>query len=247
MSNQLIVLITGANQGLGFFASHLILKAGKYHVLVGSRDIQKGKAAVKHILTEHGGSQASIEPVELDVSSDTSISKAAAYIESKFGRLDILINNAGIATPPAKGTTRDHYSSIYNTNVFGQIQMMDEFLPLLRKSMAPGRRAVFVSSGLSSLGRASDKDRYESSVKYEMYRSSKTALNMLMVCYANNLREEGIAVLAVCPGHCATNLNHYAGKKSPTEGAMVITKAALEGENMVVTGTFTDVSGTVPW
>src|SRR2546430_2426271 len=99
MSNPLLVLVTGANQGLGYYATQILAKTGKYHVLLGSRDLEKGKSAVKSLLEDSDISPSAIEPIQIDITSDESIKRAAANVLAKYGKLDILINNAGIAGP----------------------------------------------------------------------------------------------------------------------------------------------------
>jgi len=97
MSNPLLVLVTGANQGLGYYATQILAKTGKYHVILGSRDLEKGKSAVKSLLEDSDISPSAIEPIQIDITSDESIKRAAADVLAKYGKLDILINNAGIA------------------------------------------------------------------------------------------------------------------------------------------------------
>ena len=87
--------------------SQILLKTGRFHVLVGSYDFEKGKAAIEKIAQEEKASSSFIEPLELDLSSDSSIREAAEYVKSKFGRLDVLVNNAGVARPPKYGTIRE--------------------------------------------------------------------------------------------------------------------------------------------
>ena len=244
----MLALITGANQGLGYFASQHLL-AGGYRVLVGSRDAQKGRSAVEKLIEETKVPSSDVEALELDVSSDTSISKAAEYVKGKYGHLDVLVNNAGIVGSLSNQTARENLASVFNTNCFGQVQVTEAFLPLLRASKAdpPGRRIVFVSSSLSSLAYISDLSNYHSNPNYPAYRASKTALNMLAVYFANLLREEKISVSMVCPGFCATNLNSYQGLDDPRNGAMSIARVVMQGENMDVSGSFTDKKGVIPW
>lgn len=143
---------------------------------------------------------------------------------SADGRLQ-LINNAGISTAP--GTLREQYAALYNTNLFGASITIETFLPLLRSSAQPGgKRILFVSSNLSSLTLATDPSSITPANQYPLYRSTKTALNMIMANYHVELKGEGFVVGALCPGYCGTNLNGFAGFKDPREGAKTIVRAA---------------------
>ena len=98
MSKQ-IVLITGANTGIGFETAKALLKSPKaYHVFLGSRDAAKGQQAVAELARDVTGTN-TVEPVQIDVTSDESIGNAAEMVKAKFGKLDVLINNAGRCNP----------------------------------------------------------------------------------------------------------------------------------------------------
>jgi len=89
MANKLIVLISGANQGLGYFAAEHFATAGTYKAIVGSRDLAKGQKAVDELVAA-GVKKEDLDVVQLDVTSDESIEKAAKTIDDKYGRLDIV-------------------------------------------------------------------------------------------------------------------------------------------------------------
>ncbi|KAK5123325.1 hypothetical protein LTR85_002756 [Meristemomyces frigidus] len=245
MADKLIVLVTGANQGIGLYAAQQFAATGKHHVFVGSRDLAKGEKAVATLVAE-GVDKESLEAVQLDVTSDESIEAAAKIVLEKYGRLDILANNAGISSAP--GTKRAELQQIYDTNVFGAVIATDAFLPLLRKSTLPGgKRIVFVSSSLGSLTFASDLKGQFPGKLFLQYRSSKTALNMVLVSYASMLDdEEGFVVSGLCPGYCTTNLTNYDGYKDPRDGAKVILMAA-EGEKKDVHCKVVHEGGAYPW
>lgn len=147
-----LILITGANQGLGYYAAQQLGATGKYHVLVGSRDVAKAHKAIESIIADnsHKNTQDNFEPLQIDVTDDQSIQDAVSAIESKHGKLDILLNNAGIAgQQEATGSAlRKLYQEHYNTNVFGAAVTSEAFLPLLRKG---DKRLGFTSSGLGSI------------------------------------------------------------------------------------------------
>ncbi len=238
-NDKLIVLVTGGNQGLGYYAIQQMSATGKYHILMGSRDITKAEKAIQTLADDKSvnAKPEDVEPLQIDMSSDESIKKAATTVEEKFGRLDILMANAGIAYVPDKNATlRQQFQQIYDTNVFGTTVTVETFLPLLRKSKAEGgKRIAFTSSGLSSLEWAAQREGSYSAVNYHVYRSSKTALSMVLLYYARSLEAEGFIVSASDPGYCATNLNAYNGLKDPREGAKVLVRAA-EGEKKAVHG-----------
>ncbi|KAI7264496.1 hypothetical protein KC343_g12192 [Hortaea werneckii] len=225
-TNKLITLITGANQGIGYHAAAQIAASGQHHVLVGARDQVKGQRAVDSLVSE-GVHREDVEAILINVDSDDSISTAVKDVEGKFGRLDVLILNAGISTSP--GSTREQYAGVYNTNVFGAAVTAEAFLPLLRKSTLPGgKKVLFVSSGMSSLSMASRPDSPVPAHIHSIYRSSKTAENMVMAGFATSLKDEGFLVGAICPGFCATNLTGYQGPKKAEDGARAIVRAATE-------------------
>ncbi|TKA32430.1 hypothetical protein B0A50_01536 [Salinomyces thailandicus] len=223
---KLITLVTGANQGIGYYAAQQFASKTNptHHVLVAARDVSKAKTAIAN-LTAAGVPAANLEPIHLDITDDTTIATAVETIRAKHSRLDILIHNAGISNAP--GSLREQYAAIYQTNVFGPAAATEAFLPLLRASTLPGgKRIIFVSSSLSSLNIALAPDSPFPAKMYPIYRSSKTAVNMVMAGFASQLQDEGFIVGAVCPGYCGTNLNGYQGYKDPAEGASTVVRAA---------------------
>lgn len=115
------------------------------------------------------------------------------------------MNNAGISSAPTAETLREQYASIYNTNLFGVAVLTEAFTPLLRASTLPGgKRIIFVSTTLSSLNLATAKDTGTPANQYPLYRSSKTALNMIMANYHAELAKEGFVVGGLCPGFCSS-------------------------------------------
>ncbi|KAI6893644.1 hypothetical protein KC318_g12911 [Hortaea werneckii] len=225
-TDKLITLITGSNQGIGYHAAAQIAASGQHYVLAGARDKTKGQRSIDSLISE-GVRSESVEAIQIDVDSDDSISTAAKVVEDRFGRLDLLILNAGISTAP--GPTREQYAGVYNTNVFGAAVTTEAFLPLLRKSTRPGgKKILFVSSGTSSLSTALAPDSVIPAHMHSIYRSSKTAENMVMAGFATLLKDEGFLVGAICPGFCGTNLNGYQGPKKAEDGARAIVRAATE-------------------
>lgn len=183
-----------------------------------------------------------MEPLTIDVASDESINQAFRTVESKFGRLDVLINNAGIAKDFGYiqgGSNRELMAETYNTNVFGAIQTLETFSPLLQKSSLP--RVVFVTSSLASFSRMEG-----GAAGFPVYRSSKTALNMLVVTLLQQERFKGWKINLTCPGYVATNLNNFAGIGTAESGAINTVRLATLGEDGE-TGTVSDRNGPFGW
>lgn len=177
----------------------------------------------------------------LSVTSEKSISEAVHQVTSKFGRLDVLVNNAGVCLPAERTSapSLQNFQDTFTVNTFGATLTTEAFIPLLTASSAP--RIVFISSGLGSLGL-----RVGDPVGLPIYRSSKAALNMLMLHYACKYKDAGWKVNAGCPGYCATNLNGYAGTDTPENGALNAVRLATLGEDGE-TGTFSNKEGIVAW
>jgi NAD(P)-dependent dehydrogenase (short-subunit alcohol dehydrogenase family) len=229
-----ITLITGANKGLGFEAARRLVGEG-HSVYVGSRDAKRGRAAAEAV----GG-----RFLQLDVTSEASVNAAAADILRRDGRLDVLINNAGISGGGGKPSdvTAEDLERVYSTNVFGLVRVTHAMLPLLLKSEEPV--IVNVASGLGSIGVVTDKSRMESSYPAIAYGSSKSAVTMLTVQYSKAFPE--IRINVVDPGYTATDLNGNSGNQSVTEGTDAIVRLATIGTDGP-TGTFQDRDGMVPW
>ncbi|GAA5173292.1 SDR family NAD(P)-dependent oxidoreductase [Pseudonocardia eucalypti] len=239
MTETTIALVTGANKGLGLTSARRLARSG-WTVLIGARDAERGAKAVAELAADG----LSAELVALDVTSDESVAAAADQVGRAHGRLDVLINNAGVIgsrVPPLE-TGPDEMRACYETNVFGPVRVTRAFLPLLRRSARP--RIVMVSSGMGSLAVTGDRDRVESTVISLTYPSSKSALNMLTTQYAKAL--PGFRVNAVDPGYTATDLNGNSGPQTVEEGTDAIVQLAAVGPDGP-TGGFFDRSGPVPW
>ncbi|MEO8073858.1 MAG: SDR family oxidoreductase [Acidobacteriota bacterium] len=240
--NKKIVLITGANKGLGFETARQLGEKG-CTVLVGARDESKGSDAVGKLKSE--GYDADF--VEIDATKAETIESAAQKVGEKYGKLDVLINNAGIALDrgqPLSELSMDVLRKTFDTNFFGVIEVTKAFLPLIKKS--ENGRIVNVSSGLGSLAQNSDPNWEYAAVKPLAYNSSKTALNAFTVILAHELKDANIKVNAADPGYTATDLNGNSGTKTVAEGATIIVDLATLGEDGATGGYFDD-QGIVPW
>jgi NAD(P)-dependent dehydrogenase (short-subunit alcohol dehydrogenase family) len=233
--------VTGANKGIGLETARQLARRGMT-TLIGARDVARGEAAAAALRDERLDARA----VRLDVTDATSAAEAARWIEAELGRLDVLVNNAGIATDsdlPSE-TRAENLRATFEVNVVGAIEVTRAMLPLLRR--APSARIVNVSSGLGSLFNQNDPDWEFASYTTIAYPASKAALNMATVLLARELRGTAIKVNAADPGFTATDLNGHHGKQTIEEGARAsIRLATLDDDGP--TGGFFDASGPVPW
>jgi NAD(P)-dependent dehydrogenase (short-subunit alcohol dehydrogenase family) len=237
-----IALVTGANKGLGREISRQLGAKG-VHVLVGARDPERGRQAE----TALRGEGFAVDAVQLDVTDQQSVDRAAAWIAREFGRLDILVNNAGIALDwvPPSACDQASFEKTYATNVFGVFRVTRAMLPLLHKSKAG--RIVNLSSGLGSLSQTADptgpfRDRH----MLVAYCSSKSALNMMTLHFAHELKDAGIKVNAANPGFTATDMNQDRGTKTVAQGAATPVRLALLPDDGPTGGCFSD-EGPAPW
>lgn len=227
-------LITGANKGIGFETAKQLLQTGTY-LYIGSRDLEKGNEAVKK-LNSYGFTN--VKALTLDVTDSQTIVSARKTIEKEQGKLDILINNAGILGEMPQTATEisiDTLKKVYETNVYGVIRITQELLDLLKKSDEP--RIVNVSSSLGSLTLHSDPDYKYYDVKAFAYNSSKSILNMYTIHLAYELRNSAVKVNAVCPGYTDTDFGNHIGTGRVEDAAKRIVKYALIGKDGV-TGQF---------
>jgi NAD(P)-dependent dehydrogenase (short-subunit alcohol dehydrogenase family) len=249
-----IALVTGANKGIGRAIAGQLAGRG-LTVLIGARDPGRGEAAAAELRADG----ADAHPVRLDVTDRSSVQAAAEEIGRRYGRLDVLVNNAGISGSGDRGPGEDGGQSpgrvnldvvrtVFETNVFGVIAVTDAMLPLLRRS--PAARIVNVSSGTGSLHWMTDPDFYMSKLPaVAAYPVSKTALNMLTVQYAKALAPDGIPVNAVAPGAVATDFSKNLGMvitRTPDEGARIAVQLATAAAGGPTGGFFND-DGAVPW
>ncbi len=208
-----VALITGANKGIGFeTAKQLGRPPHGVTVLIGARDLAKGKGAADALKRE----KIDARPIQLDVTDQRSIDAAAASIKRDFGRLDILINNAGVQTEghgmiPSR-VTQEMLRSTFDTNLFGLIAVTQAMLPLLRAGAAG--RIVNLSSILGSLGEHTDPSSPIYNVGYPAYDASKAALNMFTMSLARELKGTAIKVNAAHPGWVKTDMG---GQEAPME------------------------------
>ncbi|MEW1640316.1 SDR family oxidoreductase [Streptomyces sp. NPDC093801] len=244
MSETKIALVTGANKGIGYEIAAGLGSLG-YRVGVGARDAARRETAVgtlRAVGVDAFG-------VPLDVTDDQSVADAAELVERLAGRLDALVNNAGVSGEMGPGWVQDPTAldlevlrRVVDTNVLGVVRVTNAMLPLLRRSASP--RIVNVSSSVGSLARQTDPD-VEIPIM-AAYAPSKSFLNALTVQYARQLAGTNILVNAACPGLVATDFNGFHGPRTPEQGAATAIRLATLPDGGP-TGSFFEDDGVVPW
>ncbi|HWD83844.1 MAG TPA: SDR family oxidoreductase [Kribbella sp.] len=242
MNTNKIALVTGANKGIGKEIARQLGQLG-FTVLVGSRDAERGAVAAKEMVAEGLDAVA----LALEVTDPGSFAAAAATVESAYGRLDVLVNNAAII-PAGDGAVSevagDVLRSAFETNVIGLVGVTQAFLPLLRRAAAA--RIVNLSTSLASFEQVGDPRSRLSTVLTLGYNSSKAAVNMVTVMLANELRGTGILVNAADPGNCATDMGGWSAARTPAQGAAVaVGLATLDADGP--TGQVYAEEGRLPW
>ena len=237
-----IALVTGANKGIGKQVAKELAAAG-VTVLVGSREFARGETVAAEI-----GEGATA--IQLDVTDTDSVAAAANRIRAEFGRLDLLVNNAGIshtdddgfdmaayaAMSKASTASLNEVRAIWDVNVFGTLAVYQAMLPLLRESS--NGRIVNVTSGLGSLTSTADPTYPYRSTFGPGYPASKTAMNAMAMSMMIELEGTNIKVNLVSPAYTSTALNNFQGVETVEDGSREVVRVALLGPDGP-TGTFT--------
>jgi NAD(P)-dependent dehydrogenase (short-subunit alcohol dehydrogenase family) len=239
-----IALITGANKGLGFEMARQLGQAG-VTVVLAARDPQKGEAAAAKLRAEGFD----VQFLKLDVTDKADLASASAFLEKKFGRLDILINNAGISpevfgTGKPSTTTEETIHHTFETNFFAPVALTKTLLPLLKKSDAG--RIVNMSSILGSQALHADAKSQIYDFKTLSYDASKAALNSFTIHLAHELKDTKIKVNSAHPGWVKTDMGTDAAPMEIPEGGKTGVELALLGDNGP-TGGFFHLGKPVPW
>jgi NAD(P)-dependent dehydrogenase (short-subunit alcohol dehydrogenase family) len=254
MHDKPVALVTGANKGIGLQIAKDLAAHG-FTVLIGSRELENGEAAA-------GSVEGDARAVQLDVTDQASVAAAAQRIQSELGRLDVLVNNAGISHAENLGgslsdrpleeiaksgrlgvASLEEVRTVFETNVFGVIAVTQAMLPLLRQ--APMPRIVNVASSGGSLTLNSDPTNPHRAM-FGTYSASKAAANAITVAFAAELESAGVKVNAACPGFTATDLNNFRGTRTVEQAAREPVRLALIGPDGP-TGTFSNEDGPLPW
>ncbi len=217
MSGKPVALITGAYRGLGLETCRQLAMAG-YRIILTARRREAGEAAVRTLAQQ--GLEVEFQP--LDVTREEQIAELAKYIADHYGRLDVLVNNAGIFpdAAPGKGVNSALQAppqtllAGFETNTLGPFRLCQAMIPL----MGGHGRIVNVSSGMGQLS--------EMNGGSPAYRLSKTALNAVTRIFADELQGTDIKINSVCPGWVRTEMGGEEAPLSVTEGAQGIVWAA---------------------
>jgi Dehydrogenases with different specificities (related to short-chain alcohol dehydrogenases) len=245
MASDTIALVTGANKGIGKEIVRRLAAEGMT-VYLGARDEGRGLAAVAEI-------DGDVRFVRLDVTDESTVQDAFRRVEEEFGRLDLLVNNAGVVSGwgvPVPELGADLARRTLEVNLLGTITVTRTFVPLLRRSRNP--QVINMSTPLGSLTALSDPASQATQVGLLDYSVSKAALNCATLMYANALRKDGIRVNAVNPGYVATDLNDHRGVLTVEQGAEAPVRLALMNGADAPTGAFLTLDeqgelGRLPW
>jgi NAD(P)-dependent dehydrogenase (short-subunit alcohol dehydrogenase family) len=212
-----VAVVTGGNRGIGLEISRQLADKG-FHVLLTARNAAKGGAAARSL--QRAGLDVGFH--KLDVTDTASIGRLASYIRKKYGRVDVLVNNAGIyldgggwdasgesISESALTESVDKVRATMETNLLGPYQLCQALLPMMVKRR--DGRVVNVSSGS---GQLSDMGGREAA-----YRMSKTALNAMTRIFAAELKGKGVLVNALCPGWVKTDMGGPNAKRGVAQGA----------------------------
>ena len=239
-----VALITGANRGLGLETARQLGRLG-VTVLAAARDAGKSEAAVTELKQEGIDARA----MKLDVDDEEDYAIAAKAIKKDFGRLDILINNAGLFLDSRKGnqtstTSEEMLRKTFETNFFAVVGLTQTLLPLLRNSEAG--RIVNLSSILASLTLHATKGSYVYDSKSFAYDASKAALNSFTIHLAHELKGTKIKVNSAHPGWVKTEMGGAGAQMEIVDGAKTSVQLATLPEDGP-TGTFVHVGKALPW
>ncbi|EAT90437.1 hypothetical protein HBI56_049530 [Parastagonospora nodorum] len=257
-ADKQIILITGATNGIGLDTTvYLARDSPNNHVIMGARSSSKAEARIKEV--QGKDIKGTLSYVLLDQNEDASISSAVEQIKKEFGRVDVLVNNAGVCLPDDKEwAPRETLRATFETNVFGVMLLTEALIPLLKASKNP--KVINVTSGLGSItGLSPDLDSNNILSNFQHvpspgYRMSKAALNMLTAYQYARLKQDGFKIWAYCPGYVATDLTNdreareamqwCESSETSAQGILEIVQGERDGE----AGKFiTKNGGGYPW
>ncbi|WP_268913555.1 SDR family oxidoreductase [Lentilactobacillus sp. SPB1-3] len=251
MTTKTITLVTGANRGMGLEIVKELGAAGQT-VIMGARDLIKGQAAAKDLIT----AGYDVEPVQLDITDSESISNAVKFINDEYGRLDILINNAGASFDNFEAPSTidmDKIRKEFELNVFGTIDNTQQFIPLLKNSKQA--KIINISSMMGSLTNALDPKSSVYNFSSMGYQATKSAVNMFTIQLAKEFKNNNvpITVNAIDPGLVATEFGGTSAESSADMGAHTVEigvartiELATSPDNNI-TATFSNLDGEVKW
>jgi len=227
MENGRVALVSGGNRGIGLEVCRQLSEQG-VTVVIGSRDEDRGRVAAE-------GLEGNVVPHQLDVTDAGSVDRVTAFLGDRFGRLDVLVNNAAISNDDGQrgvDADLDRVKEALEANLFGAWRLCEVAIPLMQRNGYG--RIVNVSTGLAAL-----EDMGGGSPGY---RVSKTALNVLTRILASELRGSGILVNAVNPGWVQTEMGGSGATRPVEEGAEALVWAATLPNSGPTGGFFRDRS-----
>ncbi len=236
-TQKTVALITGANKGIGFEIARQLGAKG-ITVVLGARDEAKGVKAAEALRAEGVDAHA----VKLDVSNDADVAALPGWFTERFGRLDVLVNNAGIAEWASDDVGA--FRKTLEANLFGVVAVTYALLPLLRES--PAGRVVNHSSVLGSLTSITSAPGQFGDFVNPAYTTSKAALNGFTVALAHKLRGTRVKVNAAHPGWVKTDLGGDAAPLTVDVGAQTAVALATLGEDGP-SGGFFHLGKPLPW
>ncbi|TQF04124.1 SDR family oxidoreductase [Kitasatospora acidiphila] len=230
MTDAPVSVVTGANRGIGLETCRQLAALG-HRVVLTARDPAKAQAAARRI-------GPAVHPVRLDVTDAADAAALAAELRDRYGRVDVLVNNAAIHYDTWQRVSTADLAVVReaaDTNVFGPWQLVQALLPLLRESRHG--RIVNVSSGAGAIA--------DLGAGTPAYSITKLALNGLTKMLARDLAHDRILVNAVCPGWVATDMGGGGGRPVADGAAGVVWAATLPDGGP--TGGFFRDKHAIPW
>ncbi|RAH49598.1 NAD(P)-binding protein [Aspergillus brunneoviolaceus CBS 621.78] len=255
-SSPTLLSVPGANTGFGFAIATALSSSPRYHIIMAVRSLARGQTAFDKLHASHAHtapeSRATISLLHLDPTDCDSISSAASYLTQNVGRLDALINNAGLLS--RLPTLHAQLIETFSLNTFAPALLTESLLPLMERS--PDPRVIHISADLGSITLKSDPASQYHEIDHMAYRMSKAALNMMTACHAVQFHGWGGKVWSYNPGFVVTDAwgnseeareaMRKAGAGSADDAAQGVMDI-LEGGRDDETGCFLDRHGRHPW
>ena len=239
--NGKVVLITGANKGIGKEIARQLGILG-YTVVLTARDQKAGATAVEELVA--AGCDA--HTVQLEVTSADDLANLVTYLEKKYGKLDVLVNNAGIAIEwDGKPTNSEKIRRTLEVNLIAPYAITEALVPLL--SVSDDARVINQSSQLGSIDAAENMWQYISGFMTVGYATSKAGLNMLTQIQSKTLADKGIAVAAAHPGWVKTDLGTDSAPMEVEDGASTVVSLVTIARDQFPHGQLVHKGVRIPW